>query len=180
MPRFERSKYRPERDSSAGFKQEAAKDEKVILAVPNEKSCPCGCGERPKGKKATFAMGHDARLRGILIRAHLTDTPVVYDYAKPGSRTAHEAMDLAAVHGWERYLEEAVERREDSNREVLAKAVGHQRLVRVGRWEYTGQVVAFYRNGEDRYKVEYVTKLGAKKTTIVPISSTREVEQDGS
>lgn len=37
-------------------------------AVEGEGLCECGCGEKPLGKKGRFLPGHDARLKGRLIR----------------------------------------------------------------------------------------------------------------
>lgn len=178
MGRFAHTKYAPENDSSASLKK-IAKDRGVVALViktrklkdgdGRQESCPCGCGEYPKSLTTTFGMGHDARLRGKLIRAHLMDASVLYviDGQEQPLRTA---LQVASKHGWEKYLKEAVTRREAKNREVLKKATngnGSKRLIKVGRHEYTGQVVAVYEaaNGKpETYDIEYVTKGGAKKT----------------
>lgn len=184
MPRFEIEKYNPAKDSSLEYLAEAMLEGKVVLAVP-EGGCPCGCGEKPKSRGRTFAMGHDARYRGKLIRAHLTGTPVrVVGYDGTGEVAARE---LAAEHGWEIYLLEAEARRAQANERVARRArahkekeqnglVGKKRLVRVGRWEYTGQVVAVYDDGK-QVEVQYVTRLGETKRVRVPQEKLQETEE---
>lgn len=189
MGQFRPLQYDPRQDSSPGAEDyhadrdapdgsEAAAgfypDETVIL-ITADGTCACGCGQTPKGKTSNFCMGHDARLRGKLIRAHLMGYEVaVYD---GGLVVSGPAMTFATNLGWECYLEDA-ERKESgrvqgtlerANARVLAKAMGPQigekRLVKVGRWEYSGQVIAFYQNGDNpELEVEYVTKSGEIKT----------------
>lgn len=190
MPRFNEKTYDPRDDSSKGFEQ----DGKLVvlhqtgkLDGKDQTSCLCGCGHFPHGRRSSFMMGHDARFRGALIRAHLTDTPVVIvtevdgknaspKHASPVPATRIlEEFDLP----WGEYLESAEVRREGKNRQVLAKAVGSERLIKVGRWEKTGQVVAFYEGksaDRDEYEVEYVTKTGEVKRTRVPVAEAKEVK----
>lgn len=194
MPRFNQARWNPSQDSSPQFIQRAIKEKKVFLERAYEgpgvtdrpsdaplAGCPCGCGTFPKGR-GRFAMGHDARFRGILIRAHLTGTPIVYPVAGEDHEAA--AMELAKAYGasFTKALQDAELRREGKNREVLRKAIGSDRLIKVGRWEYTGQVVAVY--GEPGapdddsatvYEVEYVTKMGEKKRAKVDAADAKEV-----
>lgn len=139
--------------------------------------CPCGCGGWPAGSKATFCMGHDARLRGILIRAHLMGVKIRYHV----DGTLGDPVDpeqLAEQYHWTSYLHAAVLRREGSNREVLKRALGSERLVKVGRWDYTGQVVSVFRtNREDMYEIEYVNKAGDVKKVKVPASEAPLAEE---
>ncbi len=37
--------------------------------APRTRACMCGCGATPAGRRSRFMPGHDARLRGTLIRA---------------------------------------------------------------------------------------------------------------
>lgn len=170
--KFNANKWKPTDDSSLGFR--TTDPRRVVLnviKVEDERlGCPCGCATRPVGAKATFAMGHDATLRGKLIRAHLMGAEIRFVYN--GSEEDHEirtAMQVATAYGWQEYLDAAVLRREGKNREVLQKSVGHERLVRVGRWEYTGQVAAVYRDptGSDIHIVEYVDRAGRVRRTRV-------------
>lgn len=191
MPRFNRKRWSPSHDSSAGRIQQAIVEKRIHLdiaaewdAAKNEMTalgCPCGCGDWPKGSKAIFGMGHDARLRGILIRAHLTGTPIVRHLVAGGATldlVAESAKDLASLYGasFTSALEAAELRREGKEREVLARALGSKRLLRVGRWEYTGLVAAIYGEaGDPEYEMEYVTKSGETKRRRVPANETVEV-----
>lgn len=170
MGRFNEKSYDPRKESSPGKKVKG----KLVLRV-QEGQCHCGCGEK-KSEKALFRMGHDARLRGKLIRAHLTDTPVVLvDEAQPSPVST--AYDLAKKYSWTQYLEAAGARREGKNRQVLNSALNSKRLIKVGRWEHTGQVVAIFEiegNGEE-YEVEYVTKMGETRKARVPANQTKAV-----
>lgn len=178
MPRFAITKYTPVKDSTPGLR--TVDPQRLVLAIKyrgdnpaagTDFGCPCGCGEEPIGKDAVFKMGHDARLRGKLIRAYLTDTEVVFVVGGIGGAPAPPltAKQVAARYKWEGYLEHAAMAREGKNRQVLRSAIGSTRLIKVGRWEYTGQVVAVYGvEGDKEYDVEYVTKLGEVKKTRVP------------
>jgi len=183
MPHFAITKYDPAEDSTAGQEEYAKQTGCVVLnAVRREDDheligCPCGCEGVPVGRKATFLMGHDARLRGKLIRAHLTDTKVIQctDGVRGSSRTA---MSVASDYGdsFVDALKGADLRREGKNREVVQKALHSKRLVKVGRWQYTGQVAAIYSTpGGDEYEIEYVTKQGETRKVRVPASQTEEV-----
>lgn len=170
MPRFNPARWKPVDDSSPGYR--TVDPSRVVINIKageDRHSCGCGCGEFPSGKKAKFAMGHDARFRGALIRAHLTGTEVLI--LSDGVGRAMTAMERAEHYGWKEYLDAAVLRREGKNREVLARAIGSERLVKVGRWNYTGQVAAVYRTGsEDMYLIEYVNKAGDVRQARVPAS----------
>lgn len=128
-------------------------------------------------------MGHDARLRGVLIRAHLmgveirevTSRSVLGDL---GEALVWTAEDVAARHGWKKYLDAAVLRREGKNREVLRKALGSDRLIRVGKWDFTGQVAAVYRtNNQDMFEIEYVDPAGEVRRKRVPAAEAEEIER---
>ncbi len=192
MPRFNAKRWGPSQDSSARHIQRAIKEKAIVLDVAIDASpiasgvrygCPCGCAGWPKGK-GRFAMGHDARYRGILIRAHLTETPVRRVLVE-SDRTEHDtvpedAMELAKLEGpsFTSALEAAELRREGKNREVLRKAIGSKRLIQVGRWEYTGQVVAVYGEpGDEQYDIEYVTKTGDIKRAKVDAADAKEVTE---
>lgn len=172
MPRFNSNRWKPTDDTTPGLR--TVDPTCIVLAIQfdastNRFGCPCGCNGWPKGR-ATFAMGHDARMRGKLIRAHLMGVRVRHHcdgiLMEPVS-----AMEVAEKYDWKEYLDAAVLRREGKNREVLARAIGSDRMIKVGRWDYTGQVVAVYRtNDQDMLQVEYVNKAGEVKTARVPAS----------
>lgn len=181
MPRFVKSKYDPKKESSTDALSVKTQKETgaVVLRRKDEDGCPCGCGDASASKKTTFLMGHDARLRGKLIRAHLMEVGIVRILGKTVAN-AVPAMAVAKEYKWAKYLDEAIKRRDDQNKKVLAKATskkGAKRLIKVGKWDRTGQVVAVYRNGKDGDKVdiEYVTKDGKIQTKKgVPTSQTKD------
>ena len=187
MGRFNVAAWSPQKDSSPNVDYDGlgvSPETSVVLVFPTVKSCRCGCGETPATKTSLFAMGHDARYRGKLIRAHLTGTPIVLVELDPKdgsvrSQTTESAMSLSSPHGWQGYLHTAEEKQgptiraklEAANRRVVAAAVGPQvgdrRLVRVGRWDYTGQVLAIYED-KGKVQIEYVSKKGDTVRTEVP------------
>lgn len=150
MGRTNYNKYDPRTDSTPGVTHPFNPDKTVVLQVV-EKGCPCGCGQTAMSRGRTFAMGHDARYRGKLIRAHVAGAGVAQvtldEKGEIVAALERTPMELAERHGWERYLEEASEReenrlklrRERANRDLTAKAIGPQigdrKLIKVGRWE---------------------------------------------
>lgn len=188
MPRFNPNKYDPASDSTEG----EALDGKLVLLTQmgsvdgvTQESCLCGCGHFPHNPKSRYMMGHDARLRGKLIRAHLTDTPVLRIRETGSTQIKRSklqlpAMELATELGWAQYLTDAELRRDGKNRQVLAKAVGSKRTIKVGRWKYTGQVAAVYSTptGEE-VEVEYVTKTGEVKRKRVSVKDAPMASSQG-
>lgn len=182
MPRFAPERWKPVDDSSPGYR--TMDPTCVVLNVglriegPGQAmGCPCGCGDFPASERTTFCMGHDARLRGILIRAHLMGVKIRFHMDGTLGEPA-DAESLAEQYHWTSYLHTAVLRREGSNREVLKRALGSERLVKVGRWDYTGQVVSVFRtNREDMYEIEYVNKAGDVKKVKVPAADAPLAEE---
>lgn len=171
MPRRNQDRYDPVAESSDTTGARALAKEKGALVLlrwgkPGERSCACGCGGRPTGKKARFVMGHDQRLRGMLQRAHLTGTPIVTVDQDDGREMQWTASAYAHGLGWDKDLERAEEIREKRNRDLLHRAQVSDRTIQVGRWDYTGQVVAIFRHG-DKHKIQFVTKTGEVRTRIV-------------
>lgn len=187
MPRFDPDTYDAHDDSSVITLDEAARYPHHLVLRVNPGQCLCGCGETPKGSKSLFAMGHDARLKGKLIRAHLTGTPVTVITSREAQ--TKDAVEAASEIGWDAYLREAEARQgmrlsdrvDAANKGVFTRAMatresedegtlapGDRRLIRVGRWDYTGQVLAVYEaDGEVEY--EYVTKSGETKIVRKPM-----------
>lgn len=181
------TEYDPTSDSSPGAEQYLPEDagdgttpgvEGLILLV-DDGQCACGCGEATTAKRE-FRQGHDAKLKGKLIRAHVNDIEV--HTIGSGGIVSTDAMNLAKQRGWEPHLEAAEHRHQtreanrinrEREREQRAAAkprkkggkVGTRRKIRVGRWEYTGKVVGL---NDDYLVVEYTTKKGETKTTQIP------------
>lgn len=170
MPRFVPDRWKAVDDSSVGWK--TFDPECVVLHITvneeNAFSCPCGCDEYPTGKKTTFCMGHDARLRGVLIRAHLAGVQIRYIVNKVVGESI-DAYDAARAHFWGSYLDAAVARRDAKNKEVLKRALdAEDRCLKYARWSVTGQVIAIYRGKKPGlHWVEWVDKGGNIKTASV-------------
>lgn len=177
MVRFNPATYDPQTDSTPGY----AKPGVLVLArdVDSEGrfTCPCGCLQQPKGKKALFAMGHDIRTRGKLMRAEAAgvnvELPFVDDTARSGgpetltpteyaARFSTDALDWVAdiLAGAERARNA---RKGKGDEEVLRRAagpqVGDRKIIRVGRWDQDGRVVAVYQDGRE-LEFEFTTKTG--------------------
>ena len=175
MPRFFPKKYDPLADSAGGgivsFEEMAAmvRHQGGIVLARGAGDCRCGCGDRPKGPKSVFCMGHDARLRGRLLRAHLMGVQVHILDGEGVAWSHEEPLREAHRHGWENTLLEAEAARDAKNAAVVKTArdyTGRKVLVKVGRWEYTGQVAAIYDDGEE-FEIDYVTRTGERKRTRV-------------
>jgi hypothetical protein len=70
---------------------------KAVEITVHEGTCCCGCGE-PVSKGRSFRQGHDARLKGILGRAHRGGIPV--RIVADGSRETQTAAALLEAWGW--------------------------------------------------------------------------------
>lgn len=186
MNHFKPANYTPRTDESAIIPaaMTAANPGDLHLlasADPNRPMCGCGCGETPKGKKAQFAMGHDIRLRGKLMRVGAAGGRVRTVWALGDVLSLDEAVvspvDFAATFSTERMdwranvsegiarIQARVDGIKATSRAVLARAagpaVGDKTLIKVGRWEKTGQIAAIYRIGDaDALEVEYVDAKG--------------------
>lgn len=195
MPRFQPAKYNPAVDSSPNhqsYRRGDAPVTEVLLDWSSDESgkrtCPCGC-RQPLAKAARFRIGHDARLLGILKRAHITGTKVAV--IKDDVTATEDATDLAAQfssdrHDWVKELLASATRHAASNRkkidaansEIVAEARGPQpgnrRLIKVGRWSYTGEIVAvFQEDGDALFK--YTTAGGDVREVRRALSETADV-----
>lgn len=170
--RFNPNTYNPVDDSTPGLSLATHAEYKgcVVLVQSDPVHCPCGCDTKPNGAKSKFVQGHDARLKGVLIRAHLTGTKVAYLEDRSGKHkaTPQTAMTVAKTHGWGDHLAYAQERfdqrpqpkpRGASNAEL----VGTTMTVKVGRWDKEGTIVAATAKA---FTVEYQTAKGAKQIEV--------------
>lgn len=95
--------YNPANDSSAGLETPG----RVVLWMA-EGRCNCGCGVYPSSLNSKFLMGHDARLRGILIRAAIAEVPVVI--VTEAGREEYDAAVVASAFQWVTQLDRALAR----------------------------------------------------------------------
>lgn len=70
---------------------------KAIEIVVADGTCGCGCGEQV-AKHRTYRQGHDARLRGILGRAHREGIPV--RTVINGTRETTTGLAQLKARGW--------------------------------------------------------------------------------
>jgi hypothetical protein len=75
MMDFDIATYKPAQDSSVAYRDNPRYANEVVLRV-HPGMCKCGCGGQVQAKTSRFVQGHDVRLRGVLIRAVATQTPV--------------------------------------------------------------------------------------------------------
>lgn len=114
--------YRDHPDDAAGHGATTHDDRGVYLIV-EPGHCACGC-EQQVAKGSQFRQGHDARLKGILQRAHMRGSEI---HLITGSEMiSTDAMKLAQERGWVRFLEQAEAkahlRAEKLARRAVAKA----------------------------------------------------------
>lgn len=189
MGRFNPANYKPEQDSSIhSLWADVSGATGTVVLVTGVRRCKCGCFQDTAGK-SLFRMGHDARLKGKLLRAHLSNTFITRVFHNDNSVDVEEltAMQVANELGWAHYLSAAQEREElraaerakRSNSAITARAMGPQvgdrRLIKVGRWSYTGQILAIYDNGRE-LELEYTTKQGDTRTVRRPKNETEEAK----
>ena len=180
MNKYSPARYDPRDDSTPGLPR---KEDYISLLV-GDGMCACGCGSAPNGKTARFCMGHDARLKGMLTRAHSAGVGVALVEETTGAITTLEALEYADQFSsekvdWRKLVSDATakikERRGDidkraSEREVLRRATENG-AVRVGRWEKTDSVAAIYVvPGSGEYEVEYVDENGRIRSQKVAVA----------
>ena len=166
MARFNARTYDPATDSSKGHQKHRTADgnEGVVLIV-GEGECPDGCGGKPNGKNRVFRQGHDARLKGILIRAGATGNSVTT--VTNGKATTETAATIAKRFGFAGQVAAGIEREQGKAkareaREASRAAAAAERKakkntakggggsgpkkgdrfpVKVGRWTFEGEIV---------------------------------------
>lgn len=118
-----------------------------------------------------YAPGHDAKLKGALIKRYLADEPFIQ---LDGGMLIHgDPMEVARQLGWDHFLVAAYARRADkaeAKRErAAAKIAARQAVqagqVKIGRWTY--DIVKILGEFTDEVEVEYRTKQGDLKTAMV-------------
>lgn len=135
------------------------------------------CGETTMH---TFAPGHDAKLKGVLLRAARSGQEYAYVdgamliYADPTEELrkrmwSHLLVDLKPRAKKERKSTKAAGKAKLAENLAAGpeqpKPGFHPIRVRIGRWMYDGQIVSAKADG--RLVVEYQTKKGATETRVV-------------
>ena len=179
MHKFSPARYDPIDDSTDGLPWRA---DAVSLLV-GVGLCACGCGDAPAGRKAKFCMGHDARLKGKLTRAHSAGVAVALVEETTGVATVVSALEYADRFStpkvdWRELVtvgaSKIAQRRGKIDRRAAERAVLERATrdgaVRVGRWDKTGSAAAIYQLPDGRYKVEYVDEVGRVAEQIVEVA----------
>jgi hypothetical protein len=220
MARFRPDRYDPRVDSSPnteawrpGHKRNPDGLEGVILdwrplPSPHEHMtpCPCGCRKPVTGarSRAKFVVGHDARLKGILSRAHVTATPVyILTAPMPNGKglaglatvTPYQAVEVAAEmssksYDWVTAVSDAADRlggdlvakQYAADRRVLAAALnpkGGRSLLHVGKWEQTGHLLAVYIGPDLNRYYEWTSDSGTVRTANGHAPDEDATEQEG-
>lgn len=117
MTRFNPSTYDPAADSTPGTSDGAEGVVRVIGRLEGRDKtivelCHSGSGDAvTPGRR--FRQGGDARLKGILIRAHLAGVKITTVTAE--DTTTATALQVAKSYGWEPYLKAAEQRQGERN-----------------------------------------------------------------
>lgn len=90
MSKFKPGTYDPAFDSSSGIRPQP----KAVLLINVQGLCKCGC-EEPVEPGILFRMGHDARLKGILIRAEVTGCEIRLIDPETGVQAVHSPTEYA-------------------------------------------------------------------------------------
>ena len=90
MSKFKPATYDPAHDSSSGIRPQP----KAVILIDVEGLCKCGCEETVEGG-IRFKMGHDARLKGILIRAEVIGCEIRLVDPETGVQTVHAPTEYA-------------------------------------------------------------------------------------
>lgn len=102
--------YNPAADSSADYQKEAVDTGRLILDISGN-ACLCGCKEATQGR---FRPGHDAKLKGKLLRAHLgkAGVTILRDDNEEEQITARAfAKKISSdKHDWSTALDRAAEK----------------------------------------------------------------------
>lgn len=179
MNKFSPARYDPAVDSTKGLPR---RSDSVSLLV-GDGLCACGCGDTPAGKKAKFCMGHDARLKGVLTRAHSAGLTVALVEETTGAAEVIDPLFYADRFStpkvdWRKLVLDAAAKiaerrgsvdRRASERRVLERAASDG-AVRIGRWDKTGSVAAIYQLANGSYEVEYVDEVGRIRQTEVGVA----------
>jgi uncharacterized membrane protein len=114
------SSYDPTKDSTPVLAKKARDTGRLVLDI-SDSACLCGCMEPTSGR---FRPGHDARLKGRLLRAHLNKVGVLI--VKDGKEQAMTARAYAKevssdAYDWTAALDRAWEKQKSAAAALRAK-----------------------------------------------------------
>lgn len=179
MHKFSPARYDTRDDSTEGLPH---RPDAVSLLV-GDGFCACGCGDAPAGKKAKFCMGHDARLKGKLTRAHSAKVQIALVQETTGVAHVIDPLEYADQFStskvdWRQLVLDAAGKIQE-RRGVIDKRAAERRVleratadgaVRVGRWDKTGGAAAIYLREDGSYEVEYVDEIGRIRQQKVDVA----------
>lgn len=150
--------YNPQADTSPGRKATDKTGPILVLTGKGDsRLCRCGCGHAVAPKR-NFRQGHDAKLKGILVRAHNANSPVTVEVDGKAHTRTPAAVAAAYLNGYTLGDTPASKRK-------AGPKLGDSRRVKVGRWVYNGKITAVADNG--MLTVAYSTAKGSRKTVLV-------------
>jgi len=144
--------------------------------IEHECLCATLTGENAKGEPVyescgqmttnAFKPGHDARLKGALIKAYRGG----YQLHLNGRHL--DPMDVASERGWEHFLKHELKPRPKRERKSSAKAGFNPVTVKIGRATY--DAVISNDVDDDHVEVAYQDRSGKSKTKVVLRSAVTE------
>lgn len=176
MNKYSPARYDPSVDSTPGLPRRSD----AVSLVVGIGLCACGCGNNPAGRKAKFCMGHDARLKGVLMRAYSAGLNLALVEQTTGTAEVVDPLVYADQFStekvnWRKLVQEAADRvrerrggidRRTAERAVLERAA-RDGAVRVGKWDKTDSVAAIYDLGDGKIEIEFVDDVGRVRNKIV-------------
>jgi hypothetical protein len=177
MARFNANTYRPQDDSTPGVKLVKGIDPNttVILARTADDRCNCGC-DQVASKGRQFKQGHDARLKGILIRAHLTGTPVAQVTLRENgsgyvAKSTQSAMQVAQSFKWTKQLKVSEQAFKNRTARKARKAEAPTAKTTEARTDAKGDKVHRFGEGKAKMGDKVTIKVGRwdKVATVVGI-----------
>lgn len=86
---------------TSGAQAPTTADDAVVVGAAEHGLCACGCGGALP-VRPSFLQGHDARLRGVLVRAARAEQPVVVRTPQSGAPDERLTSGPALLdeHGW--------------------------------------------------------------------------------
>lgn len=164
--------YRPVEGAPEGS-EDAAGFEGVIIDISRKGptsslfTCQCGCRQEVMKGRA-FRQGHDARLKGILIRAYLNNVEVTI--LDGGGALSGSAEGFIRERGWDKFLADSVAKFERKRAAKLRREAGIRqgtkvRFIHRGHL-YTGKITDL---GSLSATIEYALVSGKTRQATVPL-----------